>query len=298
MGNFSRAPGNFSLIDEPTAGGARSAAASPCVAWLVHEIAWLRLPMFAAYVVLSGACTSVPPGHAAVVFGPAGVAAAPLPEGVHFVGPRASAEDYDLRAQETNEDLQAVSRDGALLEARASVLTFRPAPGELVALSRELGPDYYRTLVRPVVRSVLRRVLAGVRAHDLDTSRIIQAENEVTDIAARLLRPRHVVFEAISLRTLGLIPSSAAYQAVVDTGVEEQRALAARQLPELARRHAEQRRAQAAGIVRSHVLIAPTLSPQVLADAAHRAWTNLLTAPGTRVEVRASPSPPLLEVEP
>jgi len=264
----------------------------------MRRLTALRLQLFAVSASLLCACAAVPPGHAAVVVGPAGVADAALAEGLHLVGPRASAEDYDLRAQETNEDLQAISLDGAPLEARASVLTFRPAPGELVALSREVGPDYYRTLVRPVVRSVLRRVLAGIRARELSTSRIIRAEEDVTDIAAQLLRPRHVLFDAISLRTLSLSLSSAAYQAVIDTGVEEQRALAARQLPELARRHADQRRAEAAGIARSNGLIAPTLTPEVLADAANRAWAALLAAPGARVEVQVSTSQPLLEVEP
>jgi hypothetical protein len=229
---------------------------------------------------------------------PGGVAAAPLPEGLHVIGPRARAEDYDLRAQETNEDLEAVSLDGAPLEARASVLTFRPAPEELVALAREVGPGYYATLVKPAVRSVLRRVLAGVRARELDTPGIIRVEKQVTDIVAAQLRPRHVLFDSISLRTLALSPSSAAYQAIVATGVEEQRALAARQLPELGRRRADQRRAEAAGLARSNGLVAPTLTREVLADAANRAWTHLLTAPGTRVEARVGPSPSLLEVAP
>jgi hypothetical protein len=214
------------------------------------------------------------------------------------MGPFASSEDYDLRARETSEDLRAISRDGAELEARASVLTFRPAPAEIVALAREVGPNYYDVLVKPVVRSVLRRVLGGIRADGLDTSAIIQAERDVTAIAAQRLRPRHILFDAINLRTLRIAPGSGAYRAVLETGVKEQEALAARQLPELARRGAAARAAEAAGIAHSHTLIAPTLTPEVLEEAANRAWTNLLTARGTRVEARSGSEPYLLEVEP
>jgi hypothetical protein len=149
------------------------------------------------------ACATVPAGQAGVVLRSNGVDSKPLAEGVHLVGPLADVETYDQRAQEKNEDLDALSADGAMLEAQASVLTFHPVPTELVALASEIGPDYYQILVMPEVRAVLRRVLAAYRADQLDTPAIGRAEGEVTaEVTARRLRPYHIVFDAISLRTL------------------------------------------------------------------------------------------------
>jgi len=244
------------------------------------------------------ACATVPSGGAGVVLGIRGVEPEPLGEGVHFVGPLVEVETYDLRAQEKSEDLEALSADGMVLDARASVMTFHPAQGEAVALAREIGPDYYRILVRPVVRSALRRVLAAYPANALDTPGITRAEKDVTAETARRLRPHHVVFDSISLRTLGIAHSSEGYQAIVDTGVKEQEALAARLLPEQARQHADELRAEAQGIAESHALIAPTISTELLTDAANRAWTRLLTDPSTSVEVRPKTQPYVLEVEP
>lgn len=250
-----------------------------------------------AFVTLT-ACATVPSGGAGVVLGIRGVDPDPLGEGVHFVGPLAEVETYDLRAQEKSEDLEALSADGMLLDARASVMTFHPAPGEVVALARDTGPDYYRVLVMPVVRSALRKVLSAYRADALDTPGITRAEGEVTAETARRLRPYHVVFDSISLRTLGIARWSQDYQAIVDTGVKEQEALAARLLPEQARQHADELRAEAQGIAEAHDLIAPTISPELLTDAANRAWTRLLTAASTSVEVRPKAQPYVLEVEP
>src|SRR5215471_6954450 len=171
---------------------------------------------------LTPACATIPSGHAGVLLTSSGVASAPLGEGAHLVGPLASVDVYDLRAQERGEDLVALSADGAMLEARASVLTFHPAPTELVALARDVGPDYYEILVRPVVRSTVRRVLAGLRADELDIPNVLRAEREITRITAERLNPHHIVFDAISLRTLGLPPSSDAYHAVEETAVAEQ----------------------------------------------------------------------------
>jgi regulator of protease activity HflC (stomatin/prohibitin superfamily) len=257
-----------------------------------------RLTLFSLLLAGTTACATVPAGHAGVLLRASGVAPEPLAEGAHFVGPLARVDLYDLRAGHQSEDLVALAADGAELEARASVLTFHPAPGELVALAREVGPDYYGVLIRPVVRSAVRRVLAGLRADQLDMPGVARAEREITRITAERLRPCHIVFDAIDLRTLALSPASAGYHAVVETSVAEQQALAARNLVELARRRADERRVDARGIAASHVLLAPTLTPQTLDDGATRAWTQLLTARSTTVQVVPSDLSTMLEVSP
>ena len=244
-----------------------------------------RFSLLSILAVWASACATVPPGHAGVLVRWDGVASEPLGEGVHVVGPLARVDVYDLRAEVHTEDLVALSADGAPLEARASVLTFHPAPTELVLLAREVGPNYYRVLIRPVVRSVVRRVLAGLRADELDTPGIIRAEQDITAMTAERLRPAHIVMDEINIRTLALYPTSAAYRAVEDTGVVEQHALTERELVELARRRADERREDARGIAAYHSLIGPTLTPNVLSDAATRAWTHLVTSPSTVVQI-------------
>jgi regulator of protease activity HflC (stomatin/prohibitin superfamily) len=258
----------------------------------------MRLTLLAAVCLALSACATIPPGRAGVVLRPDGVDREPLPEGMHFVGPLASVETYDLRAQEQKEDMAALSAEGMMLEANASVLTFHPVPSELVELARQTGPRYYQVLVKPIVRSSVRRVLAAYRADALDTPAIGRAERQITEEVTQRLRPYHVAFDSISLRFLRIAPDSTDYHTIVATAVNEQKAITARQLPELARRHDEELRAEARGIAESHALVAPTLSPAVLNDSAIRAWSRLLAAPSTHVEVRPGAQPYVLEVEP
>jgi regulator of protease activity HflC (stomatin/prohibitin superfamily) len=251
-----------------------------------------------AWIGTVSACATVPQGRVGVLLTPTGVAATPLGEGVHVVNPLSRVELYDLRVDEHNEDLVAVSADGATLEARASVLTFHAAPGEVVALAREVGPDYYAIVVLPIVSSTVRTVLAGLPADRLDTPGIIRAQAEVTRLAAQRLRRFHIVVDSVNLRTLGLLFTSAAYAAVVDTGVEEQHVLLERQRIMLARQRADNRREEARGITGAHAVVAPGLTPAILEDGVTRAWATLLASPSTAVEVRASDVRALTEIEP
>jgi prohibitin 1 len=255
--------------------------------------------LFSVFICLSLiACATVPSGQAGVVLRMGSVDNKVLTEGVHVLSPLDEVETYDLRAQEHSEDLAALSADGAPLEAHSSIITFHPAREEVVALARETGPNYYQILVKPLLRSSLRKVLAGFRADQLDTPGIDRAEKQVTADIAERLRPHHVIFDSITLRTLRIDPQSKAYHEVLETSVQEQEAIAARELPVLARQHAEERRAEARGVAASQALIVPSLSPQVLADAAQRAWTQLLTAPTAHVLVRPPEQPIVLEVAP
>ncbi|HXJ21017.1 MAG TPA: prohibitin family protein [Polyangia bacterium] len=244
------------------------------------------------------ACATVPAGHAGVVLRAGGVDPAPLGEGAHAISPWARVDLYDLRLDEHNEDLIAISADGAQVEARASILTFHAAPGEVVALAREVGPRFYQVLVVPIVSSTVRKVLAGVRADQLDTPGIIRVQAEVTRLAAERLRPYHVIVDSVNLRTLNVPLSSLAYSTVVETGVEEQKVFLARQEVTLAKQRADRLREEARGIAAAHDVVAPTLRPEILQDSANRAWTALLASPSTTVEVRASSDATLTEVEP
>ena len=257
-----------------------------------------RVAALAALASGLSACATVPQGHLGVVLRSDGVAPEPLVEGSHVVGPWSQVSLYDVRVDEHTEDLGAVSADGTALEAKASVLTFHAAPGELVALAREVGPNFYAMVVLPIVSSTVRRVVAGLRVDQLDTAGIRRAQAMVTRAAAEQLRPFHIIVDSVDLRALNVLFTSAAYAAVVETGVEEQNVYLARKQIELAKHENDVLRERARGIATAHAIVAPTLNPEVLRDDATRAWTRLLTAPSCSVEFRASNQNTMTEISP
>lgn len=250
------------------------------------------------FIASTFSCAVVPSGHQAVLLtATRGLQADPLQEGVHVVAPWNRVDVFDLRGQEHDEDIWALTSDGAPLEARASLVTFRLVPNEIAQLDREVGPDYYRVLIQPFVRSTVRLVLARYRASQITSENILEAQKEISKDAARRLLVHHIVLDSIDLRTMA-VRLEGLYANTLATAAVEQEALAGPTMLEIARRRAEARHEEAVSAASAHARIAPTLSDLSLIDEAHRAEARLLSSPGTNVVVASPGDPVRLEVIP
>jgi prohibitin 2 len=254
---------------------------------------WLQRLLLAATI----GCATVPPGQGAVVLGPSGVRPEPLSEGVSSVPWFGEVSLYDLRQQQVTVRFNALTADGGLVTASASVVTFRIVAEELVALAREVGPEYAQVLVRPEAEAAVRLVVGGLLADELDTDHLLVAQAEITRRAAARLRPYHVLLESVDLRTLQVVAPLAQLQ-VARALVLEQRLLTAPREMELAHKRADAHREEAQGLADQLQAIAPSLTPQTLEDRRRRAWDGLLRAPSSSVVVEAAGAPAALEVSP
>lgn len=248
-------------------------------------------------VALGAGCATVPAGHGGVVTSPfSGVRKEPLTEGVTFTG-FSQVQIYDLRAQEQPEDLRGVAADGAPVQANASVVTWHIVPSELVEFARHVGPDAYPRIVRPIVQSAVRRVVARYGAFQLMDSRNIPAiQRAITELSRQHAEGLHLAIDGVLIRSM-VIASAPLYAQIVGTSTEEQLALSMPHEIEIARGRGEQRRERGRAAVAAHALEAPTLTPEALQHAAIDAWTALATSPATTILV-APDQPYVLEVAP
>jgi regulator of protease activity HflC (stomatin/prohibitin superfamily) len=236
----------------------------------------------------AGGCAVVPSGSAAIVVAADG-SREREGEGAHLVSPLAQVELFDLRDQERNEEMSALTSDGAPLDARAAVVTYHLLPDELDSYAREVEADCFEVLVKPIVRSTVRRVLAERRFADLTTDGIRAAQAEVTRIARERLRPHHVALDEVLLKGV-ILAAPQTEAAILSTAACEQEALAIPSTLALARSRAEALRAQARAITDAHALVGPSLTAGVLADEEAKAWCRLLAASSSSV-VFLVPSP-------
>jgi regulator of protease activity HflC (stomatin/prohibitin superfamily) len=248
-------------------------------------------------VLVTTACATVPPGQGAVVLAPSGVRAEPLGEGVSSIPWFGEISLYDLRQQQLTVRFTAITSDGAPVTTSASVVTYRIAPDELVSLARESGPGYAEVLVRPETESAVRQVVGGLRADELDTHHLVDAQAEVTRRAAARLRPYHVLLESVDLRTLQVVAPLALQQASQALALEQRVLTAPREL-EIARQNADARREEGEGLARKFEALATSLSPEVLEDLRRRAWDRLLQAPSSSIQITPTGAPAALEVSP
>ncbi len=259
-----------------------------------RRTAWWAL---AACAAVTG-CATVPSGYGAVVTSPwSGVRAEPLGEGVSLVWPRAQVDVLDLRAPEPREDLRGLAADGAPVQANASVVTWHIVPTELVAFDRQVGPEPYARIVRPIVESAVRRVVARYTGFELmDTRHIAEIQRAITDLAAAETRPLHIVVDGVLIRSI-VITSGPLYAKILETSRAEQDSLKMVHEIVISRARGEDLRERGRAQAAANALVAPTLTPEALTHAGTLAWTELLTAPRTKVLV-APDDRPALEIAP
>jgi len=169
-----------------------------------------------------------------------------LGEGSAFVGPLSQVRVYDVRATEHDEDLTALTAEGAGILAGSSLVTYRLAPDELEALNRETGPDFLSCSRPPPDPFDRTARVRRIPLDELDSDGILRAQKEISEEAARRLRPFHIVLESVAIRGVTLV-SPLANAAVTGITVEEQRALAQRQQVAIAAGRAARGARRAAG---------------------------------------------------
>jgi prohibitin 2 len=264
----------------------------------LHTLAsWIARAVRTGVLAATLGCATVPPGHGAVVLAPSGVHPEPLPEGVSSVPWFGEISLYDLRQQQLTVRFNALSHDGGLVTASASVVTYRIVPEELVALAREVGPQYAEVLVKPETEAAVRLIVGGLLAAQFDTPHILAAQAEITRLAAARLRPYHVILESVDLRTMQVLAPVAQIQVAYAVMLEQQLLAAPREM-EVARKKAEALHEEAQGLFDQFDAVAPSLSPQTLEDRRRRAWDRLLQAPSSSVVLEAAGTPAMLEVSP
>jgi prohibitin 1 len=229
------------------------------------------------------ACATVEPGHSTVLMNADGTMSQ-LDEGVTLVSPLAEVDDFSLREQSPGKRFFAISADGAPIVASDAVVTYRLVPNQLIAVDREIGPEFETSVIEPIVQSTVRRVLGSYRADEFDTPHIREAEKRITALAAERLLPKHILLEEVVLKAV--YPDLPGLTRVIsETEAWAQYAQETRTRIEVARKEAVRLRQQAEGIAAANRSLSATLSRNVLNEAAQRAWLSLLTSPSTTVRI-------------
>lgn len=170
------------------------------------------------------ACTyaHIGSGEVGVVKTPSGVSPTPLQPGDWKIGMEDHATTYSVRSQEREERLDVQSSDGLGITLETSV-RYHVVPEEVVALDRELGPDYYAILIGPTLRSQARRVVGRFTPEEIYSTQRELIERQVREGIETAVKGRHVVLEAVLVRNV-VLPGEI-QQKITDKLASEQEAL-------------------------------------------------------------------------
>jgi regulator of protease activity HflC (stomatin/prohibitin superfamily) len=194
---------------------------------MIHvPLAWQRLATLAGLALAAFRSTgcytfaSVGSGELAVVHTPDGVRKSALEPGDYHLGYWDTVTNYSVRSQEREEQLDVLASDGLRIVLDTSI-RFHPVSGEVVALDRELGRDYYAVLIGPTLRSQARRVVGRFRPEEIYSSQRELIERQIREGVDTAIKARHVELEAVLIRNVTL---PAPIQAAINDKLEKEQA--------------------------------------------------------------------------
>jgi regulator of protease activity HflC (stomatin/prohibitin superfamily) len=168
---------------------------------------------------------------------------------------------YSVRVQDRKEDLHILANNGLSIALETSI-RFRAIPEELVPLHVEIGPDYYNSIVAPILRSEARKVGGRYSPEEIYSSKREAVEQEILAEVVRAIAGKHVDVQAILIRNVDL-PDNIK-RAISDKLEEEQKALKMTFTLARERQEAERKRIEAQGIADFQRTVAEGLTADVL----------------------------------
>ncbi|HNN96420.1 MAG TPA: prohibitin family protein [Pseudomonadota bacterium] len=215
-------------------------------------------------------------------------------EGLHVIPPWDRMESYDLRLQQKTLDFSVLSDEGLSLGVQV-VVRYRPHEEMLGFLQKDIGPNYFDSLIRPEIEAHIRRTFGGRPAHEVYASArdVIQEVGQFPLIgrvdkssAAGTSQP-YVYVQELKLTSLTL--PKVVEDAIVEKYREEQLMLAYRYKLEREEKEADRKRTEAAGI-RDFNLIAGKVSPDMLRWRGIDAALDLAKSNNSKVIIMGSGS--------
>jgi regulator of protease activity HflC (stomatin/prohibitin superfamily) len=229
------------------------------------------------------ACTTVKSGMGAIEWNPSsGTLKEPLGEGEHFVSPFSDIYQYDLREQEQQESLDVLANNGLAIILDTSIL-FKPVNSELYLLQTEIGPDYYRILLGPLLRSGARKVVGRYSPEEIYSTKREEVEKEIFAEINRKLQSKHIQVDGILIRDVHL--PKIVQEAIELKLQQEQRALAMQFILDKERKEAERKKIEAAGIADYQQLISKGLTGMLLQWKQIDAIEKLVQSPNSKTIV-------------
>jgi regulator of protease activity HflC (stomatin/prohibitin superfamily) len=165
----------------------------------------LSLIVAVAMLPLGAGCSyaHVGAGELAVVRTPSGMQPVPLETGDWSVGGSDEVRLYNARSQQRSEHLEVLAANGLKIVLDTSV-RYHVLPGEVVQLDKELGPQYYSTLIGPTLSSQARRVIGRYQPEEIYSTERELIERQISEGVVAAIKGRHVELEAILIRNVQL----------------------------------------------------------------------------------------------
>ena len=137
-------------------------------------------------VVVFKASVTIDSGHAGVLYrqfdGGVDPEESALSSGFHFIAPWNHVIEYEVRQKEiTAQGMEVLSSNLLTIKLDLTVF-YEPDPSRLGYLEIQRGQNYAEVVIRPIIRSVTREVVAKYLPEEINTTKREQMEIEIEEL--------------------------------------------------------------------------------------------------------------------
>jgi len=210
-----------------------------------------------------------------------------LLQGFHVKAPWNDVFIYSVRENIINEKMDVLDKSGLSLAVDVTVRFF-PIYTQVAYLHEYFGEGYVELLVKPEVRSTVRRVMGRFTAEEIYSTRRAEVEDAISKETEATLKGQNnnIQMQALLIRSINL-PDQ------IKNSIElklqqEQEALAYQFRLDKERSEAERKRIEAEGISKFNNIINASLTDKILKQRGIEATLDLAKSPNSKVVVVGS----------
>ncbi|HHJ51036.1 MAG TPA: prohibitin family protein [Phaeodactylibacter sp.] len=205
--------------------------------------------------------------------------------GFHMVAPWNTMYVYDIREKQIEETMTVLSSNGLNIKLDVTVRV-NPIYDKIGDLHEKFGPNYMQSLVRPEVRSAVRRIIGRYNPEELYSTKRDEVQNLIQEDLKKELAANFIDLRATLIRDIEL-PEKV--KTAIEEKIEaEQLALKYEYILEQERKEAERKIIEAKAKAEANRILSASLSPNILRDKGIEATIQLAESPNTKVIVVGS----------
>lgn len=205
-----------------------------------------------------------------------------LGEGLNVHAPWVNVIKYNVRVDEKLENMEALSSNGLSIGTDVSI-RWRPDAARLPQLHTTYGTDYYRKLIQPELRSVVREVIGQYTPEELYSSKRTELQDQIFARVREGVDDSFVRIEAVLIRDVRLPEQIKG--AIEEKLKEEQEAERYQYTIEKERLEAERKKIEAEGEAEYQRIITQSLSAQFLRFKGIEATQQLANSPNSKTVI-------------
>ena len=206
-------------------------------------------------------------------------------QGFQVVAPWNDLIIYDVRTNESSEEMDVLSKNGLNIFVDLS-FRFSPDPTKIGYLHDQIGPDYVDRIVIPEIRSATREVIGKYLPEELYSTKREVIQDEIFQETKQSIGEKNILLDAVLIREVRL--PDKLRDAIEQKLQEEQLSFQYEFKLDRERKEAERKIIEAQAKADANKILNASLSDKILKDKGIEATLELAKSPNSKVVIVGS----------